>query len=170
MSDIEYFDVVDENDRPNGEKTTKAEAHEHRIIHRCAAVFVFNQNGNLYVQEHLKHNNKLDHTVGGHVSAGEDYETAAYREMAEEIGLSGVKLQEVATGYYSDEGVYIHMFGIFKCTAPKAWEFTPNDEVEVIYPMPVEKIVKQMQSHPEKFTGGFINTMKKYLGATSEKS
>lgn len=167
---IEYFDVVDAHDNLTGEKTTKAEAHAHKIPHRCAAVFVFTPDGQMYVQEHLKSGNRLDHTVGGHVTSGEDYETAAYREMNEEIGLDSVTLQEVVTGFYSDEGVYIHMFGIYACTAPDGWQFIPNDEVEKIYPMPIEQIVRDMDSNPEQFTGGFINTMRKYLEVTGEST
>ena len=159
----EYFDEVDKDDVPTGRKVTKQEAHDNWIIHRCVAVFVFDDQGRLYVQEHLKSDRHLDHTVGGHVASGEDYKTAAIREAEEEIGLTGVALKEIMTGYYSLERRYIHMFGIYECVAPADWKFVPNDEVDVIYPLPVEEIVRAMNERPEKFTGGFINTMKKYL-------
>src|SRR5581483_313616 len=99
---IEYFDVVDMQDRPIGKKTTYKESHANGILHRCVAVFVFDKNGLLYVQKRKGITPHLDHTVGGHVSAGEEYSTAAVREAEEEVGLTE-KLNPVVTSLYSDE-------------------------------------------------------------------
>jgi ADP-ribose pyrophosphatase YjhB (NUDIX family) len=111
---------------------------------------------------HKKGGGLLDHAVGGHVDAGEDYQTAAYREADEELGIRDTEFQEVATGFYSDEKSYIHMFGIYECTPPDAWKFIPNDEVEEIFPETLENIVAKMERQPELFTGGFLNTMREY--------
>ena len=165
---IEYFDVVDADDHPTGAKTTYKDSHSEGIIHRCVAVFVFNQAGELYVQErHAKSTPHLDHTVGGHVSAGEDYLTAAIREAEEEVNLSE-KLTPIVTGLYSDELFnpafkVIHMFGVFECRPSESWKFQPNDEVQMIYPETIENIVKQMMDKPGRFAPGFINTMDAYI-------
>lgn len=166
MQTPEYYDEVDKRDIPTGRKITKQQAHDEKLVHRCVAVFVFDKKGNLYVQPHVKSNGRLDHTVGGHVDDGEDYLTAAKREMAEEIGLEDVELEELATSYYSQERTQVHMFAIYRCTAPDDWVFEPNDEVHELKLMKLEEIVGQMNSNPENFTGGFINTMKKYLEVT----
>lgn len=157
------LDVVTVQDRETGERVTKNEAHAKKLIHRCAAVYVFDGSGKLLVQEHKVSGGKLDHTVGGHVDTGETYEQAAYREMEEEIGLTGVKLKPIATSVYSDEEVCNHMFGIFECTAPKNWKFVPNEEVEKIKPMNIKEITALMKNKPKLFTGGFINTMAKFI-------
>jgi 16S rRNA (adenine1518-N6/adenine1519-N6)-dimethyltransferase len=165
---IEYFDVVDTKDRPTGAKTTYKESHSSGIIHRCAAVFVFNQAGELYIQKrHAKSTPHLDHTVGGHVSAGEDYLTAAIREAEEEVNLTE-KLTPVITSLYSDELFnpafkVIHMFGVFECTPSESWKFQPNEEVQEIYPESLENIVKQMMESPGRFAPGFINTLDAYI-------
>jgi len=165
MSD-EKFDVVDLNDDPTGELTTKKVAHRDGVPHRVAAVFVFDNDNNLLLQVHEAHFGQLDHTVGGHVSAGEDYKTAAAREMKEEIGLDS-PLKIVQLHVMSDERFpgfnYFHFFGIFETTANRDWSFVPNDEVKSLTPMRIEKIVKEMQNNPEKFTRGFINTLDAYL-------
>lgn len=115
------------------------------------------------MQEHLKSERKLDHTVGGHVDSGEDYYTAAVREADEEIGLKNAELKKVATSYYSPERNTVHMFGIYECKPSSSWVFVPNEEVDTIYAREIAEVVSDMNSSPEKYTSGFINTMAKYL-------
>jgi isopentenyl-diphosphate delta-isomerase len=157
---MELFDLVDKNDNVIG-VTNKPDAHSNKLAHRCVAVFVFNKTGELYVQVHKSSGGKLDHTVGGHVSRGESYMEAAIREAEEEVNLNQ-PLTELVTSYYSDEGTYIHMFGIFECIAEDSWKFEPNDEVGELVLIPIDEILQLMKSSPEKFTGGFLNTMKEY--------
>ena len=167
---VEYFDVVDENDKPTGKRTTKAKAHEKGILHRLVAVYVFDKQGRLYVQDH-KLSRLLDHSVGGHVSAGEDYATAAKREAEEELGLKSQKLEPVFLSLYSDEMFnmdvqttsQMHQFGIFECQPSDDWKFVPNEEVERIFPETMENIVAQMNMRPGRFTPGMINTMAKFI-------
>jgi len=156
---VELFDLIDKNDSVIG-TTDKATAHANRQLHRVAAVYVFNEKGELYVQVHKIGGGLYDHSVGGHVSKGEDYATAASREADEELGIKQ-PLTYLST-FYSDEGTYLHMFGLFECTANKDWEFVPNEEVEEIIPMNVDDIRRMMIKEPEKFTIGFINSMKEY--------
>lgn len=156
---MEQFDLIDEDDNVIG-TTDKPTAHTARQLHRVAAVYVFNEAGELYVQVHKKSGGRYDHSVGGHVSKGEDYAAAAAREADEELGIRQ-PLTYLST-FYSDEGTYLHMFGLFECIADKNWSFIPNDEVEVIIPMELEDVQKLMETNPEKFTGGFIHTMKEY--------
>jgi len=167
---MEYFDVVDKNDKPTGQLTSKVGAHSDNVLHRCVAVYVFDKEGKLVVQNHKK-SGLLDHSVGGHVSTGEDYAIAARREGDEELGLIGEKLEEVCTSLYSDENFapgmqkygYYHMFGIYECHPSADWKFVPNDEVEQVVPMELAEVVRLMNETPGKFTPGFINTMAKYL-------
>jgi len=164
---IEYFDVVDVHDHPTGSKTDYKESHAKGILHRCVAVFVFDSMGQLFIQKRRGVTPHLDHTVGGHVSAGEDYKTAAVREAEEEVGLTE-ELSLVTTGLYSDE-LYNpkfkvkHVFGIYECTPGSSWKFVPNDEVSEIFPLPLEEITLQMVSQPGLFAPGFINTLEAYL-------
>ena len=155
---MELFDLVDEDDNVIG-TTDKPTAHANKQLHRVVAVYVFTPTGELYVQAH-KASGLYDHSVGGHASKGEDYVTAAGREAAEELGIT--QPLNYLSAFYSDEGIYLHMFGLFECTAEKSWKFIPNDEVEEIIPMKIEDIRSLMKSSPEKFTGGFINTMHEY--------
>lgn len=157
---MEQFDLIDEYDNVIG-TTDKPTAHANRQPHRVAAVYVFNAKGELYLQVHKKSGGKFDNSVGGHVTKGEDYTTAAKREAQEELGITQ-SLTYVSTFLSKEGSSYLHMFGLFECVADKAWRFVPNDEVEEIIPMKLEDIRNLMKTNPEKFTGGFINTMKEY--------
>jgi len=166
----ELFDVVDEDDKPTGKLVTKQQAHADGTLHRLVAVYVFDSDGKLFVQDH-KASGLWDHSVGGHVSADEDYQTAALREAREELGLFDQVLVEVFSGLHSDElfdpdvqnDFQMHYFSIYECRPDANWKFTPNDEVGRIFPVELEIVVKQMRETPGKFTPGLINTMAKYL-------
>jgi len=160
---LETFDLVDENDQVIGE-TDKETSHKNGLIHRIVAVFVFDNNGRLFVQEHIKSGNKLDHTVGGHVKKSEGYDDAARREAEEEVGLTE-PLTRISI-FYSDEtwgGSNIrHMIGLYECK-PSTWIFRENEEVKNLIPMVLKDIVELMNKEPKKFTGGFKNTMFEYI-------
>jgi 16S rRNA (adenine1518-N6/adenine1519-N6)-dimethyltransferase len=156
------LDIVDQDDQLIGRQASKQEAHDEKLIHRCVAVYVFDAQGRLYVQVHKKSGGLLDHSVGGHVDAGEDYATAAYREADEELGIRDVAFSELVTRLYSDEGTFIHMFGIYECQPGKDWLFQSNEEVAEIIPYEIKDIIALMEASPGRFTGGFINTMREY--------
>jgi isopentenyldiphosphate isomerase len=157
---MELFDLVNENDEVIG-TTDKPTAHAKAQLHRLVAVYVFNEQGELYVQVHKASGGLYDNSVGGHVIKGEDYDTAVKREAKEELGIDQ-PLTHVAR-LYSDEGGYFkHLFSLYECTSDPSWRFIPNAEVEEIIPMKIETIRKMMHETPEKFTTGFVNTMREY--------
>lgn len=156
---MELFDSVNKQDEVIGE-TDKITAHSNGDIHRVAAVYVFDAAGRLYVQNHKK-SGMFDHSIGGHIQKDETYEDGAKREAEEELGLTQ-PLSKLDV-FYSDEGPTMqHMFGLFECTADPSWQFVPNDEVGVIFPMEVKYIRALMEESPDKFTPGFVNTMQHY--------
>lgn len=157
---MELFDVVDKEDNVIG-TTDKKTAHETGHLHRVGAVYLFNDQGLLYVQVHKSSGGLYDHSVGGHISKGESYEEGTAREAKEELGITQ-PLTKLSI-FYSDEIPRLqHMFGLFECIAEPSWKFVPNEEVEEIIPMRIEDILDLMKKDPKKFTRGFINTMKEY--------
>ena len=91
MSD-ELFDIVDESGRVIG-TASRRECHGNpALIHRTAHVVVFHPDGKRILLQKRRMDKdiqpgKWDTAVGGHLDHGEDYETAARREMGEELGL-----------------------------------------------------------------------------------
>jgi len=93
---MEMFEVVDEEDRVIG-LAPRSRCHgDPSLIHRVAHVLVFNRRGELLLQKRSANKDiqpgRWDTSVGGHLSPGESYLEAAYREMAEELGIRGISL------------------------------------------------------------------------------
>ncbi len=85
----EMFDVVDETDRVVG-VARRADVHARRLRHRAVHVLCFDGEGRVFLQRRSMRKDsapgKWCASCSGHVDAGEDYDQAAVRELAEEIG------------------------------------------------------------------------------------
>jgi len=160
---MELFDLVNEKDEAIG-ITDSAKSHRNGLLHRVIAVFVFSSSGKLYVQIR-DDNHLLDHSVGGHVGRGESYDQAVKREAFEELRIK-YKLIKISC-FFSDETFTgentKHIFSLYECIVPQTWKFKPTFEVKKIISISLEQVVKKMNKEPEKFTGGFINTMREYI-------
>ena len=100
MADDELVDVVDENDRVL-RTVRRDEMRREGLRHRATYVLLFNSTGQLFV--HRRTSDKdvypsyFDCAFGGVVGAGESYDEAARRELAEEAGLEGIPLRRIGT-------------------------------------------------------------------------
>jgi 8-oxo-dGTP pyrophosphatase MutT (NUDIX family) len=104
----ELVDVVDADDRVL-RTVTRAEMRRDRLRHRCTFVVVRTSDGGVLVHRRSEEKDlwpgAWDLAVGGVVTAGEDWESAARRELAEEVGIEGVDLVELGRGRYRDDHV-----------------------------------------------------------------
>jgi isopentenyl-diphosphate Delta-isomerase len=155
MASTETIDIVDEKNNIVGSADV-AMAHDKKLIHRVVGVFVFNANGDLYLQKGNKYG-KLDISVGGHVQKGETYENAAQREMFEELELI-VPIHHVST-FLPKDARLSHYWAIFTAIAPTGWNFKETEEVSSLEQISMARIKEMMQKEPDSFTHGFKNTM-----------
>jgi isopentenyldiphosphate isomerase len=92
----ELVDLVDERDRVVG-RATRREVRRRKLLHRGTAVLCRNPAGEVYVHRRTDTKDvfpgRYDMFVGGVVTAGEGYEAAAARELAEELGVAAVELR-----------------------------------------------------------------------------
>lgn len=95
----ERFPVVDENDEIRG-YATRSEVHGNNLLHRAVHIFIFDQVGDVYLQQRSRwkdrHPLKWDSSAAGHVTAGENYDETAQRELKEELGVD-VPLERIFT-------------------------------------------------------------------------
>jgi 16S rRNA (adenine1518-N6/adenine1519-N6)-dimethyltransferase len=86
----ERFPVVDKNDRIRG-YASRAEVHGNNLRHRAVHMLIFNRVGDVYLQQRSRckdrHPLRWDSSAAGHVTAGEDYDETARRELKEELGV-----------------------------------------------------------------------------------
>ena len=153
---------VDDNDNVLGE-ITREKAHQEGLLHRVAVIYVVNDKNELLVNERAK-DGHLDHSSAGHVDIGESYLEAAKRELEEELGIFGIKLQEIGSSRARDKGDTFdnrHMFKIFICKS--APEKLKEDEVRRVFWADPKEVYRDMAIQPEKYTGGFKSTLKIFL-------
>src|SRR5215813_1325190 len=95
----EQFPVVDKDDRICGH-ATRAEVHGNNLPHRAVHILIFNQVGDVYLQQRSRwkdrHPLKWDSSAAGHVTAGENYDETARRELKEELRVE-VPLEKIFT-------------------------------------------------------------------------
>lgn len=94
---MELFEIVDDRGEVIGTAPRNVCHGDPSLVHRAVHVLVFNPAGELLLQLRSMDKDiqpgKWDTSVGGHLAVGESYEDAAVREMAEELGISGVGLE-----------------------------------------------------------------------------
>ena len=105
MSAEELLDVVDADDRVVG-RATRAEMRAQALRHRATYILLFNGRGQLFVHQRSAtkdvYPSYYDVTIGGVVGAGESYDDGARRELAEEVGVTGVPLRPILSFQYED--------------------------------------------------------------------
>jgi isopentenyl-diphosphate delta-isomerase len=86
----EFFDIVNARDEVVG-RASRSETHARGLWHRAVHVLVFDRAGRVFLQKRSLRKDTApgcwDSSCSGHVDAGEDYDQAAVRELAEEIGI-----------------------------------------------------------------------------------
>ena len=93
----EFFDVVDGRDTVVG-RAARREVHARGLLHRAVHILVFDGAGRVFLQKRSMKKDIApglwDSSCSGHVDAGENYDAAAVRELAEELGLRIVSVPE----------------------------------------------------------------------------
>lgn len=160
----EMFDVVNERNEVIGQ-LTRGEVHARKLLHRAVHIFVINKRGHIYLQQrsHLKDVSPLkwDSSAAGHLDAGEDYATAAVRELGEEIGIhvdSTELAAQIPAGDNTDhEFVELRLArhdGPVRCLpeeiATGDW-FKPED------------ITAWVNARPQDFAKGFVTCWKAWM-------
>ncbi|MDX1978912.1 MAG: NUDIX hydrolase YfcD [Bryobacteraceae bacterium] len=138
----EQVTIVDAANRVVG-SAPRSRMRREGLPHRATYVFVFDGEGRLYVQHRTVTKDVYpgywDLAAGGVVLAGESYEESAVRELAEEMGISGVPL-EPWFDFYFEDGASKVWGRVWSCVyeGPLVLQ---QEEVQGVERMPVEDIL-----------------------------
>ena len=107
---LELLDVLDENGIKTGEILSRPEVHKRGLWHRIIVVAIIDGQNRILMQQRSankdKNPNMWDLSVTGHISAGQDSLSAAYREINEEVSVD--------LGYKVDIKDFRYMFSYRK--------------------------------------------------------
>lgn len=158
--------IVDEQDNPIGQAQL-FDAFKAGSMLRVARVLIVNSDGDLLLQQRgpdVIAPNLWDISAAGHVDVGESYESAAYREMSEEIGIEGIKLTQIDHYFQEEqEGPYFmrrfHMIfkGVFDDEVA-----IDGHEVSSVRWVSFDDLQAETEQNPAAFTLGFLEFFKRY--------
>ncbi|GGF69882.1 isopentenyl-diphosphate Delta-isomerase [Wenyingzhuangia marina] len=165
--------LVNEQDEQIG-IMEKIEAHEKALLHRAFSVFVFNDAGELMLQQRAKdkyHSPLLwTNTCCSHQKVGETNIEAGKRRLQEEMGFT-TDLKDVCSFIYKapfDNGLTEHEFDH---VLTGIYNEEPNlnpDEAEAYKWMKLEDVKADMQKNPEIYTAWFIIIFEKFYEFISQ--
>ncbi len=103
---VEQVQLYDDLGRPAG-TTDRRRMRTENLTHAATAVVLRDPLGLVFVHRRTDtkdvYPGRLDFAAGGVVDAGEDPHHAAVRELAEELGVTGVPLEPIRVARYSDD-------------------------------------------------------------------
>lgn len=136
----ELVDVLDRDGRVVG-TATRGAMRAGRLRHRCTFVVVRRGDGRVLVHRRSEDKDlwpgRWDLAAGGVVGAGEGWEAAAARELAEELGIIGAVLEPLGGGTYADEHVD-EVARVWSTTWDGPIEFTDGEVAEAHWVTPSE--------------------------------
>lgn len=109
------------------------------LIHRACYILVFNSRGELFVHQRTDSKDVypgfFDLAAGGVVLAGESYDAAARRELAEELGIDGKPLEARFDFFWED--AHCRVWGrVYRCVHDGPMTLQPEEVVSGRFMLP----------------------------------
>lgn len=111
------------------------------LRHRSVFVAVLSEDGDILV--HRRADTKdvwpgwWDVAVGGVCAPGEDWDSAAVRELGEELGVEGAPVQHLAGGGYEDDQVKL-VAHVYECRTDGPFRFADGEITQAHWVSPAE--------------------------------
>jgi isopentenyldiphosphate isomerase len=127
----EQVAVLDEDGAVIGVRP-RSEVRRHNLRHAATAVLLRHPDGRIYVHRRSPHKDwqpsAHDAAAGGVLTAGEQPDPAAVRELAEELGVTGVRLEKLFVGRYDDDTTR-YVAHVYEATYDGPVHFTDGEVV-----------------------------------------
>ena len=151
---------MDENDKEY-DSIEKIEAHKKGLLHRAFSVFVFNDKGEMLLQQRALdkyHSGGLwTNACCSHPEPGEETLDAAKRRITEEMGID-IQLRKIFDFVYKaevDRGLTEYEFDhVFAGEYSGEINFNKEEVMDVCYKN-IQTIRRSLQSDPQKYTAWF---------------
>ncbi|HSX06596.1 MAG TPA: NUDIX domain-containing protein [Candidatus Saccharimonadia bacterium] len=162
--------TVDEHDNEIG-SAMLSEVWEKGLYHRIASVFIIDEQGKMLLQHRgpnvKAYPNSWDQAAGGHVDAGQTYESTAITEAAEELGLHNLVLTTLGTyrSNHQEGKQIINQFErVFSALIPSDTMLQPEAaELSDLQWFTSVELKALIGAQSEKFTPGLLYDLEHYF-------
>ncbi|WP_341522503.1 NUDIX hydrolase [Pseudomonas sp. G.S.17] len=162
-SDAEQIAWVDEQDNLLG-SIQRAELRERGLIGRGTYILVFNSAGDLCVHQRTLskaiYPGYWDVAAGGMVQADESYAESAARELAEELGVSGVTLRGHERFFFDQPGNRLWC-AVFSAIWDGPLTLQPEEVLQARF-IPVAEVLRETAQ--KRYCPDSLAALKRYLG------
>jgi len=148
----ELVQLFDDQGRPAG-TASRHQVRRDNLTHAATAVVLRSSSGLVHVHRRTDtkdlYPGRFDFAAGGVVAAGEQPRTAAERELAEELGVTGVVLEPVRVAHYGDD--HTDYWGHCFVTT---WDGEPRLQPEEVAWgdwWPLDRLVTALDTEPDRW-------------------
>ena len=144
---IQWVDIVDEHDRVV-DVVTRAEMRRRGLRHRAVYVVIRTTDGGVVVHRRAEwkdvYPGAWDLCFGGVLDAGEEWDSAARRELAEEAGITA-DVRHVGGGTFSGDGASV-VGRVYEAVHDGPYP-CPDGEVVEVRVLPVDDLDRFLDEH-----------------------
>lgn len=149
----EIFDLVDMDDRVIGQ-AARSRVHAEGLLHRAVHILVFNAKGELFIQKRSMSKDLCpgmwSSSCAGHLDSGEDYDHAARREFAEELGIIPPPLERLFK-IPACKGTGHEFVWVYRCESEGPFKLSAEEVEKGEWRSPVG-LAAFMEEHAREYT------------------
>ncbi len=146
---MEKWELLDENGQPTGRVITRGEPLLAGQYHLVEHIWIIDSKGRLLLQrraDHLRLMAGMWAATGGSAVAGEDSETAARRELFEELGIRTVAGELVYGGRMRRRNSFTDIWLLYRDIDPATLHLQAEEVAEARWATP-DELVEMLHSH-----------------------
>lgn len=156
---MELIEIVDENGNFTGQIMDREEAHDKNLLHNEVSIFIINDKKQVLLQKrsaNKRFNPNKYALCAGHVDVKESLESAALRELKEEVGIDIQRedLHKFCEREFTirDSNSHITYFYYVKCNKKESEFIIQEEELSEVKWFDIDKVIDMIKSHDDSIT------------------
>lgn len=160
---VDLVDLVNENDEVIGTINRNDKDFIYKRNVRGVELFLITKNNKIIIPRRSSNRriypNCYDYSVAGMVDSKEEYKTAIYRELKEELGIDNIILKEIAylNPYTSESSIFVKLYIGYIDYEIKNYD---RDGIKELYYFTIEEISNLLEQDATQFKGTFAVSFK----------